>query len=90
MTLRQHIDKFLNKYLPHPPAVVVPTKLTKKQIDHMPAEVYRFKLMTEPGFKSQVEAALAESRVKYYSSDARETVEMVVDPKTTIRGFGRG
>jgi len=37
-----------------------------------------------------VEAALAQTKVKYYSSDAQETVEMVVDPKTTIRGFGRG
>ena len=90
MTLRQHIDKFLNKYLPHQPAVVKVVTLTKKQIDHMPAEVYRFKLMTEPGFKRQVEAALAESKVKYYSSDAQTVLEMVVDPKTTVRGFGRG
>lgn len=90
MTLRQHIDNFLNKYFPHPPAVVKTVPLTKKQIDHMPAEVYRFKLMTEPGFKRQVETALAASRVKYYSSDAQEVVEMVVDPKTTVRGFGRG
>jgi len=89
MTLR-HIDSFLNKYLPHPKAVVVAPVLTKKQIDHMPAEVYRFKLLTEPGFKRRVEAALAQTKVKYYSSDAQETVEMVVDPKTTIRGFGRG
>lgn len=90
MTLRQHIDNFLNKYLPHPPAVVKIAPLTKKQIDHMPAEVYRFKLLTEPGFKRKVEAALAESRVRYYGSDAQTVLEMVVDPKTTVRGFGRG
>lgn len=90
MTLRQHIDNFLNKFLPHTPAVVVsPATLTKKQIDHMPTEMYRLKLLTEPGFKRQVESALAQSKVKHYSSDAQETVEMVVDPKTTIRGFGR-
>jgi hypothetical protein len=88
MTLRQHIDNFLNKYLPHPPAVVKVSPLTKKQIDKMPTDIYRVKLLTEPGFKRQAEAALAETKVKYYSSDARETVEMVIDPKTTVRGFG--
>lgn len=92
MKLRKLIDTFLDKYLPNEVVKVskYPESYTKRQLDLMPVDIYRAKIMNEPGFRAKVDLTLSQNKTKYYTDDNHELADMVADPAEVakLRRFG--